>query len=267
MRSPPFRHRRISRSHADAESAGATRTISGTELSLGKRLFFRALVASLAATAGLAILVLLFAEFDETAGRILTTTALLSLFSLLSLPAGVLLDERRHPPLAWTVIALSALAFAIAMLLLWGEWDESDNEPLWKLLATAAALAAACSQTAAMTSRRRPADGQGVRRIYRLSIVLAFLLSGLIVAAVWGEIDRAGYYRVLGAVAVANVLVVVLQPIMRRLGALGAARGSGAYRIVFTLDRDPPQEAVDEAVRTLERAGAQVERVERAPTA
>ena len=37
--------------------------------------------------------VLLFGEFDSTAGKILSTTALLALFSLVALPAGVLIDQ------------------------------------------------------------------------------------------------------------------------------------------------------------------------------
>jgi len=63
------------------------------DVSSGKRLALVALVASLSATALLAIGILLFAEFDDTSGRILATTALIGLFSLLTLPAGALLDR------------------------------------------------------------------------------------------------------------------------------------------------------------------------------
>jgi hypothetical protein len=44
-----------------------------------KRAFLRALVISLCATAGLAILTLLVGDFDETAGRIVAPTAFISL--------------------------------------------------------------------------------------------------------------------------------------------------------------------------------------------
>ena len=70
-----------------------------------KRAFLIALVASLSLTAAIAIATLLFAEFDDTAARILWTTALLSLASLLGVPAGVLLDQGRAQPLAWAVLA------------------------------------------------------------------------------------------------------------------------------------------------------------------
>ena len=111
------------------------------DASLGKRLFLWGLGGSLSVTALLAIGILLFAEFDELAGRILATTALLGLFSLLSLPAGVLLDQGRFAPLAWASLGLNAVGFFLAMLLLWQEDGGSDTE--WKVLATAVPAAVA----------------------------------------------------------------------------------------------------------------------------
>ena len=105
----------------------------------GKRLFFLGLIASLSATAALAILIVLFAEFDETAGRVLATTALLALYSLFSLPAGVLLDQGHVRALAWTIVGLSASSFALSMVLVWGSWEDGGDERLWKLLATVTA--------------------------------------------------------------------------------------------------------------------------------
>lgn len=44
------------------------------------------------ATAALAVAILLFSDFDETAGRILGTTAAISFVSVLALPASVLVE-------------------------------------------------------------------------------------------------------------------------------------------------------------------------------
>jgi hypothetical protein len=92
----------------------------------------------------------------------------------------------------------------------------------------------------------------------------------MIVAAIWEEIDDEAYYRFLGAVAVGNVLLVLLQPVLRRLGGAPAPprqerpRGD-TFRLVFKLKGIPAQRAVDEAVKALERGGAHVENVERLP--
>ena len=60
-----------------------------------RRLLLSAVAAVLTLTALLAIGILLFGRFGETEGRILGTTIFLALFGLLSLPAAILLDQKR----------------------------------------------------------------------------------------------------------------------------------------------------------------------------
>jgi hypothetical protein len=94
------------------------------ELSSARRLFLIALIASMCATAALAVGILLFSDFDETAGRILGTTAAISFFSILALPASVLVDRGVAPPLAWASLGVSAAGFALGLVLLWIDWDD-----------------------------------------------------------------------------------------------------------------------------------------------
>jgi hypothetical protein len=231
------------------------------EIAIGKRLFALVLVLALSASALLAIAILLFGEFDETQARILVTTGLIGFYSLLSLPGGVLLDQGRFAVLAWPVIVLAVFAFALALTLTWGD---VDDDAMWKLAGSATAVTGAFSQTATTTSRRRDADATGVRLLYLLSICAVFLLAVLIVAAIWQRIEDEGYYRFLGAVAVGNLLLVLLQPVARRIsGAPKPPAHEGAYRLVFTLTGTPAQRAVEEAKLALERGGAKVEKVER----
>ena len=227
-----------------------------------KRLFFIALIASLSATAALAIVFLLVADFDETTTRILVTTLLLSLASFFALPAGVLLDQGRYRGLAWTTIVLSALAFALSMVVTWRDWEDEGGEGIWKALATLAGFAAASSQAAMTTSRLRAGDTRGVRLLYLGSLALAGILALMITLAAWAEVDHEWYYRLLGALAVADVLLVVVQSVARRLGTATADRRPG-HRVVFTLDREPSEEALAEAVQALGRGGVGVERVDR----
>jgi hypothetical protein len=232
------------------------------DVTQARRLFFVALIASLSATAGLAIFFLLFAEFDQTTERIVLTTALLSLLSLFALPAGVLLDQGRYPGLAWTVIALSTVAFTLAMALTWGSWEDGDDESLWKTLGAVAAFAAASSQAAMTTARRRPDDSPTVRFLYLASLAFAVVLAAMITAAAWREVDDESYYRALGAFAVADLFLVIVQSVARRLpGVAPTARAE--HQVVFTLDRWPSEEAVSAASRALEEAGVRVDRVER----
>jgi MFS family permease len=223
------------------------------ELSGGRRLFLWTLIVSLCLTAALAIGTLLFAEFDETATRILLTTTFLAAASLLSLPAGVLLDQGRARPLAWVTIAASAAAFVAAMAAVW----VAEDEAAWKTALTIGLAAVAGAQASASTSRRSPGDGRWLGGLYIAGIVLTVALSALVAFAVWDEVqDSSGFYRALGAVAVAAVLATLLQPIARRLERQ-APRG---HRLVLELDREPSAEAVAAAVEALARHGLSARR-------
>ena len=230
-----------------------------TDASSGKRLFFLGLIASLVLTAAIAIGVLLFGEFDETTGKILSTTALLALFSLVALPGGVLIDQRRHLSLAYATLVLATIAFALALGVVWRDWESEGGEALWRTLAAFAAFAGAAAQAATTTARLRPDDTPLVRRLYVASLVLGVLLAGMIALAAALEIDSSGYYRVLGAVAVADVLRVVDQSVARRLGGPAqapVAAGAGEATLLVT----GPREALEAAIPELERRGFRVSR-------
>jgi hypothetical protein len=218
----------------------------------GRGLLLWALVASLCVTAVIAIATLLFAEFDETTRRILGTTALLSLASLLALPAGVLLDRRTAVPLAWSTIAAAVVAFVLAMVAIWGaRGEEWLSQLTWTCWLAAGAGAQACG----VTSLLRSGDSRRIRILYGASIVLATLLAALIALAIWVEPESSTFVRVTGAVAVAAVLTSLLQPILRRV-----ERPAERARLVLDLDTEPSEEAVDAAIEALTRHGVTARR-------
>src|SRR5919109_1436419 len=118
------------------------------------------------------------------------------------------------------VFSLCATAGLAIITLLFGEVDERD----WKLLATATAFTGACAQASATTWRRRGDDSAALVRLYWTSLATGFGLAFLIVNAVWTEPEGEGYYRFLGALAVASLLVAVVQPIIRRMTPSGPER-------------------------------------------
>ncbi len=221
-------------------------------MTLGRRLFLWALVVSLCITGVLAIGTLLFSEFGERSDKILGTTALLSLASLLALPAGVLLDRRRATILAWAIIASCAAGFVLAMVAVWGEAAEWVDKLAW----TFGLAAGAGSHAAATTTWQRPSEGRRLRALYVSAIVLVVTLAVLFAVLIWAEVDSVGYGRILGATAVAALLTTLLQPILRRMEAPPARRP----QLVLTLDREPTEEAVGAAIEALARHGVRAER-------
>lgn len=230
-----------------------------------KRILLFAVVTALSTTALLAIGILLLGDFGEREGRILATTALLAAYGLLALPAGFLFDQRRLRGLAATVLVLAATGFAFAVAAVWtGPPDE-----LGKALATITAFGVASTQTAALAARRREQDPKAVRRLFAASIALALVLAAMVTAAAWGEIvDNSAYYRILAAVAVLDVLMVALQPLLALTRPVGAAYRLRVFvepgeMIETTVEAPDLASAAARAIRTIERGGRQVTSLER----
>jgi hypothetical protein len=225
-----------------------------------RRLLVRLVVVSLVATAGAAVVALLAGDFGDTQLRVILTTGAVSLYGLMALPAGVLLEQRRLTALAQVSALAVVVAFVLLLYLIWFEWDDA-GETAWKSVVVTTTAAGVLAQAAAALSRRRDDDPPSVVRLTGASIAAAAALGALIVLAVLREIDDSGYYRFLGAVAVADVLLLALPPVLRRARPASApARTDGRIRLVVEVEAD----GAGAIEREAERHGGQVVRRERA---
>lgn len=231
-----------------------------------RRFVLTAVAVSLVATAMLAIGILLFGSFGQTEGRILGTTMLLAGYGLLALPAGFLFDRSRHLPLAATTVAMAAAGFTLALVNL---WTGSTSTVVGKTILTATAFAVAAAQTSALDARRRPSDPTSVQGLFAVSCILAIVLATMATVAAWAELENPVYFRIFGALAVLDVLVVLLQPVL----ALARPRGEVHHlRLVVEQGEEIESDvqAVDfaaaaaRAIRQAERDGRRVVRVARA---
>jgi hypothetical protein len=121
-----------------------------------------------------------------------------------------------------------------------------------KLAGTTTAIAAAQTQMSAMTTRRRDDDPPLVRGVFLAAVAVVALLCLLTIIAIWNEIDSEGFYRGLGAIAVLDVFLVLLQPLLRRL------RDGGAASARVILEGTPEQ--IDDVLRRVEGSGVRVRR-------
>lgn len=231
----------------------------------------RVVIATLCVTAAWAIIALLAGDFGATQGRILLTTTALGAYGLLGLPAGLLLERRRLVWLAWLDALLAALGFLLALNLIWAQWDD-PAEAAWKSLVAVTAAAGAAAQAAAAQLRRRESDTPAIRQLVAAGVIAVVSLATLISAAALWEIDDPGYYRFLGAVAVLDVLLLVLVPVLRR-GSGRPGERARTYRVRVVGDDGRADDvdadggdfaaAVAAAIRSAERNGRRVTRVER----
>jgi hypothetical protein len=233
-----------------------------------RRLLLVATVSALSLTALFAIFALLTGSFDETQVRILATTGGCGLASLLAMPGTRLLEQLEHVDLGRLVVFLAALTFVVE---LWAVWIDTDNDVSWRALAVAVSVTVALAQIAGSLARRRPSDPEAVPLLGLAAGVCAIVLSLLISLAALAKVGDSGYYRLLGVVAVLDVLLVALQGAVRRFGAPAGASASAPSFVCVLADgrrvrphavaRDLPS-AVAAALREFERRGESVRRIE-----
>jgi len=226
-----------------------------------RRLLVGTLVVALCATALIAIGVLLTRSFDYVSVRILLTTTTVSVCALLAVPAGALLDRSPASAIARGSALLTAVAFVLTLAVIWIHHVSATTWKAWGIVGT---LALAAAQVCAVESRRRASDTPTITSLVRASAVTGALVAALGVAAILEEISSAGFYRVLGAIAIVDALLVALTAVLRR-GAGSAATTYGIRidgRLVESRGRDFAA-AVAAAVRETERSGEQVRRIER----
>jgi len=220
-----------------------------------RRLLLSAVAAALTLTALLAIGILLFGRFGETEGRILGTTIFLAAFGLLSLPAAILLDQKRLPGLAALLFALSLAGFALATA---GSWIGDPPEAFGKLTLTVIAFGLAAAQTGALAARRREDDTRLLHLLFAGSTALAFVLAAVGSAAVWVEVDSQLFLRIFGAAVVLDVLLVALQPI------LALRRPQQRYVLHLRLDEEGELDVTVEASRLARAAARAIDDAEQA---
>ena len=185
------------------------------------------------------------------------------------MPGTRLLQERRHVAVGQVVVILAAFTFVLE---LWAVWIATESSLSWRLLAVAVFATMAVAQIASSLARRRATDPEAVGRISLGAGVCAVVLALLISSAALGKVSETGYYRLLGAVAVLDVLLVALQSVVRRLGAAPAAATPSRPGFVCVLAdgrrvrpsssaRDLPS-AVAATLRDFERRGERVRKIE-----
>jgi hypothetical protein len=227
-----------------------------------RQLLLRTIVGALCATAAVAILVLLTGNLGDGGWRILASTSAVSFFGLLAVPVGALLERGRARAFAQASGALTLVTFLVTLVVIWSHDVSSGLAKTWGVLMT---LSVAAAQAGAVEARRRDNDQPAVSSLATGSMITGAALAGLGVLAILAEIDDGGYYRLLGAVAVLDVLLIVVAAVLRR-GA-GPIRQTHALRVdgrlVEVAARDFATAAAI-AIREAEKDGTQVVRVERA---
>ena len=221
-----------------------------------RRALLLAVAGLLCLAAALAVAILLFGDFGGTEGRVLGTTLTVAVFGALAVPAAMLWDLRRLRILAGACAGLTALGAGMNAVAIWGDVGDAYGK------AVATVMLVLIPTVAATALALRP-----LHRLFPLFAVLSTLVVAMATAAIWAEIERDGYLRVLGALVVLDVLVLALQPLLRRArreektAELRLADTTGR-REQLSVRADSLADAVARAIRSAEQEGRHVRSVE-----
>ncbi|MGQ0843308.1 MAG: hypothetical protein ACT4QF_04155 [Sporichthyaceae bacterium] len=183
-----------------------------------KTLLVRALLGCLAGTAALAIYAVLTASFDETAVRVLLSTLLVGLFCVLCLACLTVLDGRFRGVGAVGMLTATG-ALGSGLILTWGADDDWDGDALPILIRgflLCAVVAFACAHAALLLRLNLDRLG-GLRATVLACLALVATMLGAAIVST-DVLDAEGYWRLLGVLAILDVLGTVTLPVLARFG-------------------------------------------------
>ncbi|NLB47950.1 MAG: hypothetical protein GX814_09510 [Microbacteriaceae bacterium] len=184
------------------------------------------------------IIVLISGSFNDTAGRVLGTTALVGLFSVAAL-CGVALLGKRAQWFGWVTVGIALITLGRLLWLIWAEpaWSDFSFETTLNLCIITAACSVA-SLLLLLSDHRRKL----VRGILIATLVCIGVGTMLTVISIWGVVDTdyETYWRVTGVVWILGALGVVVLPVMslllRKQEPIGASAEAAQVPVLSQTD-------------------------------
>jgi hypothetical protein len=189
-----------------------------------KRYFLLALVAALCISALGGIYIFIFGRFQDTEMRVMGTTLSLAVFSLTGLSCSVWLERNKLLLLAYAGIALSALSWLLAVLLIWEVVGHSSKtiEQLSKAEVSGVVLSVAFAYSSLLLLLR--SHSSLVDNIIYSTLGCLSVISIMLIGLTWFEWQvRDQFWRALGVFAILTVLGTLLAPIVWRIQSVAGA--------------------------------------------
>lgn len=185
------------------------------------------IIVSLSLTALVGIVTLLTASFGEVQAKVILTTLLVAGFSITAL-CHLAVVGRALRVVGFVGIAVSGLALVTGVVLIWGSWNSWNSvwDSVLKTFAVLGVLALSLAHANLLLllgDRPSPLIRYGLIATVALIGLLALLIVLPIVTD--GRIpgDNDVYWRILGVVAILDVLGTIVLPVVSRFTAGGRA--------------------------------------------
>lgn len=181
-----------------------------------KRLFLYTLIASVAVSAVIGIVVMIFGTFGEFETKVLLTTTTVTITSILGLACGACLEARRG-----RILPITGIAFAVISAVLWITliWSGSDgSETFAKAVMSATLLATACSLISLLSLATLDKRFMWSRLLAHASV---WTLTAIILWILWTDIDPSDSWiaRLMGVLSIIIAAVTVVTPVFHYLSS------------------------------------------------
>ena len=213
-----------------------------------RRIFLIGLIASVATSAVIGIGVLLFGNFGLIEVRILMTTLVITIVSVLGLACGAYIEVRGGKYVPMIGIALSVIAGLMSFFIIWDVLD--DDETFIKSFLTTTLLATACSHLSLLSLAALDRRFSWTRIA---AVVCIVLLCAILLFILWFEPtgDSDLIYRILGVLGILLASITVVTPVLHKL----------SYPDDATAKIDAEIESLRARIAELEKARAEIKNV------
>lgn len=177
-----------------------------------KKIFLISMIIALSISALIGIVIFIIGEFEDTQAKILVTTLSFGGYSLTGLCCSTIFGRDNLRPISIVGMIVSVIGLVLMVV---GIWEMVRSDDYWKLVFTFLVLAVALGHICLMLLIRPKTAG--VKASMIATIVFISLLSLLILYLIygWRSIDDGEvYFRLVGVVAILDVLGTIVTPIM-----------------------------------------------------
>jgi hypothetical protein len=186
---------------------------------------------SVAALMGIAAL-LGGGDFGEGEGRVLLTTLVVGCASICALCYLATAGTRWAPAGAVGAVAL-VLPVVTALMLVWSDWGDGSEGTL-KAFGIGVVLAATLAQTCLLLALA--GDGR-LGGVLGPTVVIAAAVAALVSGMILGEVDAEDVWRLLGVLAILDVLGTLVTIALSRFGDRGTPSRDRRLQVTLSLEQ------------------------------
>ena len=182
-----------------------------------KKLFLYASIVSVAVSAVIGIVVMIFGSFGEFETKVLLTTMTVTITSILGLACGACLEAAKGRVIPMAGIAFAIVSAVLWMIMIWSTF-KPENDVFVRSVMSATLVATACSLISLLSLATLNRRFMWARLLAHASV---WSLTAIILVIIWAEIDPSDSWiaRTMGVLSIIIAAVTVVTPVFHYLSS------------------------------------------------